>query len=79
MLINNSDYLIECQEGNRPADPMIKVIISFFLIILNNYLTIVNYILYNIFYLNFLLLFIYRFLLENVQLFGLALIMSKNF
>lgn len=30
VLINNSDYLIECQEGNRPADPMIKVIISFF-------------------------------------------------
>ncbi|XP_043520217.1 vacuolar protein sorting-associated protein 13 isoform X6 [Frieseomelitta varia] len=25
VLINNSDYLIECQEGNRPADPMIKV------------------------------------------------------
>ncbi|KAK9299460.1 hypothetical protein QLX08_007488 [Tetragonisca angustula] len=25
VLINNSDYLIECQEGNRPADPVIKV------------------------------------------------------
>ncbi|OAD52957.1 Vacuolar protein sorting-associated protein 13A, partial [Eufriesea mexicana] len=25
VLINNSNYFIECQEGNRPADPMIKV------------------------------------------------------
>ncbi|XP_020292498.1 vacuolar protein sorting-associated protein 13C isoform X2 [Pseudomyrmex gracilis] len=26
ILINNADYLIECQEGDRPADPMIKVL-----------------------------------------------------
>ncbi|CAL1678436.1 unnamed protein product [Lasius platythorax] len=25
ILINNADFLIECQEGDRPADPMIKV------------------------------------------------------
>ncbi|XP_018341629.1 PREDICTED: vacuolar protein sorting-associated protein 13C isoform X1 [Trachymyrmex septentrionalis] len=25
VLINNADFLIECQEGDRPADPMIKV------------------------------------------------------
>ncbi|XP_039312283.1 vacuolar protein sorting-associated protein 13 isoform X2 [Solenopsis invicta] len=26
ILINNADFLIECQEGDRPADPMIKVL-----------------------------------------------------
>ena len=25
MLINNADFLIECQEADRPADPVIKV------------------------------------------------------
>lgn len=25
ILINNADFLVECQEGDRPADPMIKV------------------------------------------------------
>lgn len=25
ILINNADFLIECQEGDRPADPVIKV------------------------------------------------------
>lgn len=25
ILINNADFLIECQEGDRPADPVVKV------------------------------------------------------